>query len=170
MEEAYLQIAGIVRDSIVDGPGIRFTVFCQGCPHHCPGCHNPQSHDPDGGMEGDTQELLSRLAGNPLLNGLTLSGGEPFAQCEAMLELARGAHALGKDVWAYSGWTLEELLPRPEARALLEECDVLVDGPFLLGQRSLTLLFRGSKNQRVLDVPASLAAGRPVEWRDPWEF
>ena len=165
-----LQLAGVIRESIVDGPGIRFVVFTQGCPHRCPGCHNPATHDPAGGYAGDTETLLREFRKNPLLAGVTLSGGEPFAQCEAMLELARGAHALGKDVWAYSGWTLEELLPRPEARALLEECDVLVDGPFLLGQRSLTLLFRGSKNQRVLDVRASLAAGRPVEWRDPWEF
>ncbi len=161
-----MRIANYVQDSIVDGPGFRMTVFTQGCPHRCPGCHNPQTHDPQGGREASLEELSEALCSNPLTDGLTLSGGEPFAQPEACAALARTARARGMSVWAYSGWTLEELLEdsRPGVRELLELLDVLVDGPFLLEQRSLTLQWRGSTNQRLLDVPASLEAGEAVPW------
>lgn len=162
-----IRIAGTVNDSIVDGPGFRYTVFTQGCPHHCPGCHNPHTHDFEGGREVDTQDLLQQMAQNKLLDGLTLSGGEPFAQAEACAELARGAHALGLNVWVYSGYTLEQLLENGGQasgwRALLESCDALIDGPYIQAQRSLELRFRGSKNQRLLDLKRSLEAGQPVE-------
>ena len=160
-----IRIAGTVNDSIVDGPGIRFTVFAQGCPHHCPGCHNPQTHDFNAGQDADTEEILAQMRKNPLLDGLTLSGGEPFCQSEACLNLAIGAHAMGLNVWCYSGYTFEELYKgREEWHALLENIDVLVDGRFQMEKRSLECRFRGSSNQRLIDVPKSLAAGSAVEW------
>lgn len=159
-----IRIAGVVNDSIVDGTGMRFTVFTQGCPHHCPGCHNPQTHDFAGGSESDTDELIRRFRRNPLLDGITLSGGEPFAQCEACLLLAQAAHASGLNVWSYSGYTYEELLNgKEEWRNLLKELDVLVDGPFILEKRTLECKFRGSSNQRLIDVQASLKAGKVIE-------
>ena len=152
-----MRIAGIVNDSIVDGPGLRLAIFAQGCPHHCPGCHNPESHDFAGGSDMDTEKIIARMDANPLLDGITLTGGEPFEQPEACRILADAAHARGLNVWAYSGYTFEQLCAVPEKRRLLEACDVLVDGPFLLEKRSLDLRFRGSKNQRVLKVSEMLA-------------
>ena len=161
-----MRIANTVNDSIVDGFGLRFTVFTQGCPHHCPGCHNPDTHDPAGGREVSLEELTAQLGKNPLLNGLTLSGGEPFAQAAACAELARQAHAMGLTVWTYSGYLFEHLRDKgdPDWTALLEATDVLVDGPFLQGEKSYELRFRGSRNQRLIDVPASLAQGTTVLW------
>lgn len=161
-----LRLAGVQDDSIVDGPGIRLTVFAQGCPHRCPGCHNPQTHDPAGGYWADADELLQRLRENPLLRGITLSGGEPFLQAEAFAYLAKQARILGKDVVCYSGYTFEQLLAMQDAhvRALLEETDILVDGPYIEAQRDLELLFRGSANQRLIAVPESLRTGRVCLW------
>ena len=158
-----IRVAGIVDDSIVDGPGFRLTVFTQGCPHDCPGCHNPETHPFDGGKIMDTGAIVKMLSENPLLDGVTLSGGDPFCQIAPCAEIARAAKEIGLTVWAYSGWTFEELLARPDAMPLLETVDVLVDGPFVLAQRTLELRFRGSRNQRLIDVPASLAAGHAVE-------
>lgn len=159
-----MRIAGTVQDSIVDGPGFRFTVFTQGCSHHCPGCHNPQTHDTSGGTEHTVEELLERMRSNPLTDGLTLSGGEPFEQPEDCLLLAQGAHESGLNVWSYTGYLFEFLRDQgTEAqKALLRELDVLVDGPFLLEQRTLSLPWRGSRNQRVIDVPKSLENGDVV--------
>ena len=164
-----IRIAGTVDDSIVDGPGIRYTVFTQGCPHHCPGCHNPKTHAQDGGYTVDTEKIVAQLRANPLLDGLTLSGGEPFEQPAACTELARQAHALGLNVWCYTGYTCEVLLTakKPAWEALLQQVDVLVDGPFLLGERSLELQYCGSKNQRLLDMPRTLETGVPVLWAAP---
>ena len=159
-----IRIAGIVDDSIVDGPGFRLTVFTQGCPHHCPGCHNPQTHDFSGGRDGDTGEIIAQMQENPLLDGVTLSGGEPFCQPVACAEIARAARTAGLNVWSYSGYTFEVLYAgKEEWRMLLNELDVLVDGPFLLEKRTLECRFRGSSNQRLIDVPKSLAAGCAVE-------
>ena len=166
--ENTLRLAGVTEDSIVDGPGLRFTVFAQGCPHACPGCHNPQTHDPAGGYEENIDALLSRFKRNPLLAGVTLSGGEPFAQAAALAAFATAIQALGKTVWIYSGYTFEQILskaPQQEGwRALLEAADVLVDGPFLLSEKTLGLRFRGSRNQRILDISASLQAGAAIAW------
>lgn len=159
-----MRIFGLVQDSIVDGPGFRFSCFVQGCPHHCPGCHNPESHDPAGGREMPVDQVAAQMLGNPLTDGLTLSGGEPFAQAESCLELAKIAHSRGLNVWSYSGWTFEHLRDHGTGaqRALLAELDVLVDGPFLLAERTLALPWRGSRNQRVIDVQASLSANSVV--------
>ena len=157
-----MRIASAVSDSIVDGPGLRYTVFTQGCPHHCKGCHNPDTHDPTGGKEVSLEVLIAEMLKNPLLDGLTLSGGEPFCQPEPCAELARAAHGLGLNVWSYSGFTFEQLMEKPEVRPLLQETDVLVDGRFVLELRTLELRFRGSKNQRLIDVKRSLQEGSAV--------
>ena len=167
-----IRIAGTVDDSIVDGPGYRYTVFTQGCPHHCPGCHNPETHDFAGGKMVDTEEIIRQFRENPLLDGITLSGGDPMCQPEPCLTLAQAAHGAGLSVWAYTGYTWEALLAEdnPARMALLKEIDVLVDGPFLLAQRSLELKFCGSRNQRLIDVRQSLEAGAPVLWQQPsWD-
>jgi anaerobic ribonucleoside-triphosphate reductase activating protein len=159
-----MRIADVISDSIVDGPGLRMTVFTQGCPHRCPGCHNPQTHDPNGGMEYSIASILAFAAENPLLDGLTLSGGEPFAQAADCAALARGAHEMGLNIWCYTGYTYEELLARavPAELELLNACDVLIDGPFLQSERSLELHWRGSKNQRIIDLNATRRTGRTV--------
>lgn len=166
-----IRLNGVVNDSIVDGPGIRLTIFTQGCPHHCPECHNPQTHDPNGGFIGDTCFILKALAENPLLDGVTLSGGEPLDQPIACIHIAQRAKKLGLNVWAYTGYLWENLLDKknPDIIRLLQEIDVLIDGPFLKDQRSMELLFRGSKNQRLIDVKKSLEEGNVVLWeREPY--
>lgn len=167
-----ISLSGITGDSIVDGPGLRLTIFTQGCLHNCPGCHNPQTHDPSGGSWADTEDILAAAAENPLLDGITLSGGDPFMQPVPCLALAEGAHKLGLNVWTYTGYTWEALLEENDAEklALLKETDVLVDGPFLLAERSLELRFCGSRNQRLIDVKKSLAEGKVVLWEEPSYF
>ena len=164
-----IRIAGVVNDSIVDGPGLRFSVFTQGCSHHCPGCHNPETHDKNGGHDEDTDQLIARMKKNPLLSGLTLSGGDPLEQPVPCLELARAAHQSGLNVWTYTGYTWEQLMEEndPDRMALLRETDVLVDGPFVLSRRSLELDYRGSANQRLIDVPATLRTGQVTLWQPP---
>jgi len=164
-----IRIAGTVNDSIVDGPGLRFSLFTQGCPHHCPGCHNPETHDPMGGHEADTEEIIAKMKKNPLLSGLTLSGGDPMMQPAACAEIAKAAHESGLNVWTYTGYTWEKLMEEndPERMELLRQTDVLVDGPFILAQRSLELDFCGSKNQRLIDVGASLKSGNIMIWKPP---
>ena len=167
-----IRIAGTVNDSIVDGPGYRYTIFAQGCPHHCPGCHNPQSHDFEGGRTVDTETILRQVRENPLLDGITLSGGEPFCQPEACRALAEAAHDLGMSVWCYTGYTWEKLMQEadPARLALLEAVDVLVDGPFILAQKSLELKFCGSRNQRLIDVRKTRQAGQVTLWQpDSWD-
>lgn len=160
-----IQIAGLVNDSIVDGPGLRFGVYVQGCSHQCRGCHNPQSHDYNGGITMDTREIWEKILANPLLDGITFSGGEPFEQPLPLVELGEKAKEAGLNLWCYTGYTIEELLTaNQDKKALLSLVDVLVDGPFLEEERSLELKFKGSKNQRILDIPKTLATGQPVEF------
>jgi len=152
-----LNLAGLVGDSIVDGPGLRFTIFCQGCPHHCPGCHNPETWEFGIGSEMSEEAVFELIQSNPLCRGVTFSGGEPFSQAEALGRLAGMLKGHGYEVAAYSGFTFEDLLNgTPAQRALLSSIDILIDGPFLLEERSLDLNFRGSRNQRVLNIPESL--------------
>lgn len=161
------RIYGTAEDSIVDGPGIRYVVFVQGCPHHCEGCHNPGSHDFHGGREATTEEIIAQMKANPLLDGLTLSGGEPMCSPEACAELAEAAKAAGLNVWCYTGFTWEYLTRErdPARMALLRTVDVLVDGPFVLAERSLELKFCGSRNQRLIDVVKSMQEDHVVLWQ-----
>ena len=151
-----LRLFGTASDSIVDGPGLRFVIFVQGCPHACPGCHNPESHDPMGGTLSSTKELFEKIAARPEIAGVTFSGGEPFTHAEALAEIGKAVRAMGKTVMTYSGYTYERLLDMartdPHIRALLSCTNYLVDGPFVLAQRDITLKYRGSKNQRILDI------------------
>ena len=158
-----LDLSGIVSDSIVDGPGIRTTVFSQGCPHHCPGCHNPETWEFGCGTAIPVEAVVDIVRSNPLCRGVTFSGGEPFAQAAAFAKLARLLKEKGYEVASYTGYTFEQLLKgSPAQRELLSALDILIDGPFLLEEKSLEIAFRGSRNQRILDVPKSLAAGEAV--------
>ncbi len=146
-----IRIAGIQDDSVVDGEGIRMTVFGQGCPHHCRGCHNPATWDSEGGYVTTTEEILEQYKNNPLLDGMTFSGGEPFIQPFAFIELADKVHEMGGNVWCYTGFTLEQLTRHNygPGKLLLDRIDVLVDGEYIEELRDLTLDFRGSCNQRI---------------------
>ena len=159
-----LNLSGIVSDSIVDGPGIRTTIFSQGCPHHCPGCHNPETWDFGCGTDVPVESIVGIVKSNPLCRGVTFSGGEPFAQAAGFAKLAVLLKAEGYEVASYSGYTFEDLLEGTEAQQqLLSNIDILIDGPFLISEKSLEIAFRGSRNQRILDVKKSLAEGSAVE-------
>ena len=159
-----LDLSGIVSDSIVDGPGIRTAVFSQGCPHHCPGCHNPETWEFGCGTKMPVETVVEIVQSNPLCRGVTFSGGEPFAQAAGFARLAGMLKARGYEVASYSGYTFEELLGGSEdQKKLLASLDILIDGRFVQAQKSLEIPFRGSRNQRILDVQKSLAKGRAVE-------
>lgn len=147
-------ISDIINDSIVDGKGMRLTVFTQGCPHNCKGCHNPQTHDFNGGKIVDTDSIIKIAIENPLLDGITLSGGEPFMQPEACLDIAIKAKKHGLNIWTYTGFTFEEIINSNDNKKieLLKNTDILVDGKFIEEQRSLDILFCGSRNQRIIDI------------------
>ena len=157
-----LRIASpVICDSIVDGPGLIMVVWTQGCKHNCKGCHNPQTHSLNGGYEVDTKEVIDKMASLKLQQGITLSGGEPFLQPLPLAEIAKEAHNINLDVWSYTGFTFEELIDKKnplyfENMELLKYVDVLVDGKFEIDKRDISLLFRGSSNQRIIDVKKSL--------------
>lgn len=159
-----IRLAGVVRESIVDGPGLRFTIFCQGCPHGCEGCHNPATHDFEGGYDCEISKILAAIDENPLLDGVTFSGGEPMCQPEAFLLLAREIKKRNLDIVIFTGYEFEELLEMAKTdgalKELLELADLLIDGRFVLADRDLTLKFRGSTNQRIIDVPSTLQSGK----------
>lgn len=202
----HIRLFGATPDSIVDGPGLRYAIFVQGCTHACPGCHNPESWTPDGGTLTTIDALMADVQAAGLTQGVTLSGGDPFDQAEASAEVARRCKAAGLNLWTFTGYLYEDLLRQAavnddaengtcpagtptghpvtqtqtqtqaatsdnaRARAirdLLDATDVLVDGPFIESQRSLELQWRGSTNQRLIDLPATRAAGHIVEWRAP---
>lgn len=158
-----IQLASLIHDSIVDGEGIRSVVFVQGCPHHCPGCHNPESIPFDGGMSLPIETVIQDIL-QAKHQKVTFSGGEPFAQAEELYHIAKALKEHGYNIWSYSGYTFEALLRHkdPYKQKLLSQIDVLVDGPFLLQKKSMAALFRGSSNQRILDVPKSLAKQEAV--------
>lgn len=164
---ATLRIAGTVSDSIVDGPGLRYVVFTQGCTLTCAGCHNPGTQPLDGGAVVPVADLVAEMLSNPLTMGLTISGGEATLQPQGCTQLARAARQAGLSVWCYSGFTFEALLRRatedPNLAVMLGQIDVLVDGPYVRARRSLTLPWRGSANQRLIDVQATLFGGSPPE-------
>ena len=161
-----IRMSGVVEESIVDGPGIRFTIFVQGCPHRCPGCHNPQTHDFLGGYDDDTDSLFEKIIKNPLLDGVTFSGGEPFCQARPLAELAVRLRAAGLGVMSYSGFTVEELIREASSEnaymELLNSIDYLVDGRFVESLKSYECRFRGSTNQRIIDVKKTIEQGHAV--------
>ena len=174
-----IRMAGIMKESIVDGPGIRFAIFCQGCPHDCPGCHNPETHDFAGGYDCSVDELLEQIDKDPMLAGVTFSGGEPMCQPVAFSKLAKAVKERGLNIVIYSGYTLEQLIDRVKGQGtgqdldvaerkatleLLELADILIDGPFVASKRDLTLQFRGSSNQRVIDMNKTRQSGRITLW------
>lgn len=163
-----IKIAGHVNDSIVDGPGLRFTLFVQGCPRRCEGCHNPQAQDFAGGKLESVDEIFERIESNPLLDGVTFSGGEPMCQAKQLLPLAKKIKAKGLHLAAYTGFVFENLLKMNDVDILklLSFVDVLIDGPFVLSLKSYDLKFKGSKNQRVIDVKKSLLFHKVVLCED----
>lgn len=163
-----LRIAGIRKDSIVDGPGVRLSVYFQGCSHCCPGCHNPETHDPESGYEITVAELTKVIDNCLFLDGVTLSGGEPFEQLPAAAALAREITCRNLNLVLYSGYKFEQLLAAshsdPDTRFLLSSAYLLIDGPYILAEQDFNLAYRGSRNQRLIDLPRSLRAGHAVEW------
>jgi anaerobic ribonucleoside-triphosphate reductase activating protein len=160
-----IRILNILHDTTVDGPGFRTSIYCAGCRHHCPGCHNPESWDFSAGYEVETDLLMQEIMADPFAD-VTFTGGDPFFQAEGFAELARRIKTeTTKTIWCYTGFLYEHLLEQPRYRTLLEQLDVLVDGPFIMAQRNEDLLFRGSANQRLIDVQASLKAGTVVPWQ-----
>jgi anaerobic ribonucleoside-triphosphate reductase activating protein len=159
-----LVIGGIEPESIVDGPGFRYTLFIQGCNFRCPGCHNARLQSFEGGRSITVGEILDAIRENPLLDGLTLSGGDPFVQAGPCAVLAEEVRGLGLSVFTYTGYTFEELLRAedPGWRRLVMASDVLVDGPFVRELRNIDLRFRGSSNQRLIDVRRSFDAGKII--------
>lgn len=155
-----IRIAGTVNDSIVDGPGIRFAIFTQGCPHHCEGCHNPHTHDFEAGELVALESLLDKIKSNSLLDGVTYSGGEPFCQAEQLYNLGVEIKKLGMNIVTYTGYTFEYLTEHANSqnfyKELLSVTDYLVDGPFELDKRDILLKFKGSSNQRIINVRKSL--------------
>ncbi len=156
IENLPIKLHGVARESIVDGPGNRYVIFVQGCPHRCPGCHNPASHSYEGGKQTTTEKLWQDIEKNPLLAGITFSGGEPFLWGHELSVIAKKAAAKGLNIMTYSGFTYEQLLKKcetePSVKELLSVTNYLVDGRFLQAERDLNLKFRGSRNQRILDV------------------
>lgn len=149
-----LRILSIVEDTMVDGPGFRTAIYCAGCRHACPGCHNPQSWDFRGGREMSTDEIMQVIEADPYAN-VTFTGGDPMYQAEGFVALAEAIRErTGKTIWCYTGFTLEQLQadPDPARRRLLELIDVLVDGPYVASLRDPDLRFRGSSNQRIIPL------------------
>lgn len=163
-----IRISGTVSESIVDGPGFRYTIFVQGCPHNCPGCHNPQTHDFNGGKVVDTDELLRECTEDPLNKGVTFSGGEPFSQAKALYELGKRFKECGYDIWCYTGWTMRELWQMRKSEyyvgQLMSIIDVLVDGRFIEERKTLSLPFRGSDNQQLIDMKSTFEKHMVIEY------
>lgn len=159
-----ISVLKIVEDTTVDGPGFRTSVYCAGCPNQCPGCHNPQSWDIGNGRPMSTDEIMTVIEAAPF-SDVTFSGGDPMYQPEGFTELAiKIKERTGKNIWCYSGFTFEQITATPRMAALLSHIDVLVDGRFVMALRDESLPFRGSSNQRIIDVPASLSAGKAVPY------
>lgn len=163
-----LRIAGLVKESVVDGPGLRGVVFFQGCPHQCDGCHNPETWDPAGGALYTEEEVWRMLEYHPLLSGITLSGGEPFFQPKGALGLAERTRRAGGDLIIYTGYLWEELMAKedPLIRRILDLTFLLVDGPYKKEEKETRPTFRGSRNQRLIDAQESLSTGKVVLWKN----
>ncbi|MCQ2237461.1 MAG: anaerobic ribonucleoside-triphosphate reductase activating protein [Bacteroidales bacterium] len=167
----YIHVLNIVESTAVDGPGLRNSVYCSGCVNRCPGCHNPQSWDLAAGQPMLVEDVAQKLLSDDMCN-VTFSGGDPMYQPEAFAELARIIKSRSnKNIWCYSGYTFEEIIQDPAKKKLLVNVDVLVDGRYVEALRDTDLLFRGSSNQRILDVSKSLAEGHAVDFNyNPYPF
>lgn len=157
----YIRLAADLQtDSIVDGPGLRAVLWTQGCAHKCPGCQNPGTWDFNGGGLVPIKEVKKAIDELEYHTGLTLSGGDPMYQVEECLEIIKYARKKGLNIWVYTGFTWEELMKmskdKPIYKEFLNYVDILVDGRFILSERDLSLLFRGSRNQRLIDVQKTL--------------
>ncbi len=160
-----LRVLHVVEGTSVDGPGLRTSIYLAGCSHHCPGCHNPESWDMNGGEERTLDELMDIIAYNEA--PVTFSGGDPLAQAQPLaLLINRIKQELGYNVWCYTGYTWQQVTQQPQLMAVVRQLDVLVDSPFLMAERDTKLRFRGSRNQRLIDVQATLSQGHIVEWND----
>lgn len=148
-----MRVLDIIAGTTVDGPGLRTSIYFAGCTHHCPGCHNPESWDLGGGNDMSIDEIAARVIEEDF--DVTFTGGDPFAQIDSLIELAKKIKALGKNIWCYTGYTYEEIVSDERLSRLLPYIDVLVDGPFMMDKRDVKLLFRGSSNQRLVDVAKS---------------
>lgn len=165
-----IKIYGIVKNSIVDGPGLRYAIFVQGCQHHCKGCHNPKSWDMDGGVEYDTDDIVNEILSDPLISGITFSGGDPFYQVDACVDIIDKVNAKSPKILEVATWTgfvFEDLVWDKKYRKLLDKTHVLIDGPYMEDLRSLKLKWRGSSNQRILNAGASVKCIEPIPMSDP---
>lgn len=157
-----LKVFGIAKESFVDGPGVRYAIFVQGCPHHCKGCHNPESQilDDEHGTMKDFDEVLADIERNYILSGVTLTGGEPFLYVDELCELVDSIREKFPqlNIWVWSGYTYEQII-KDTKKKLLDKCDVLVDGPFIEERKSLACQWRGSTNQRIIDLVKTRESG-----------
>ena len=163
----YIRLAADLQsDSIVDDPGLRTVIWTQGCSHHCKDCQNPQTWDFEGGGLVPIDAVLNAIDELEYQTGITFSGGDPMYQPAACNKIAKYCRELGYNIWVYTGFTFEELIrlskTKPIYKEFLSNIDVLVDGPFKVEERDLSLLFRGSRNQRLIDIPKTLEAGKIV--------
>lgn len=159
-----LRVAGIVRESVVDGPGFRYVIFAQGCIHKCNGCHNPDTHDINGGYSVDADNIIREVVSNKYIDGVTFSGGEPFMQVEKFIYIAQAIKKVNKHIVCYTGYTFEQLINNKNKSniKLLSLIDILIDGPYIQELKDLSLCYRGSKNQRIIDVHRSISNGSVV--------
>lgn len=157
-----LRVAGIQPSSIVDGPGFRYTLFLQGCSHHCDGCHNPATWDKNGGKEMTVEDILADIKKEYYIDGVTVSGGEPLEQAKELKKLLYLLKEENYHIVLFSGYTFEQIKENENMATCLAYVDVLIDGEYKKDLRSLSLRFRGSENQRVIDVPESLSEGKTV--------
>lgn len=159
-----IRLSGITKESVVDGLGFRYVVYAQGCPHRCKGCHNPSTHSFEGGQLVAVERILEDIKNHPMLDGITCSGGECFEKADQFAILAKEVKLIGKSVWAYTGYTYEELMEQKDQRQgwndLIKHIDILVDGKYQEDKKDLSLSFRGSTNQRIIDMQKSLETGK----------
>lgn len=162
--EDKIRLSGITRESVVDGLGFRYVIYAQGCPHRCKGCHNPSTHSFEGGELVDIDSIVYDVKKNSMLDGITCSGGECFEKADQFAHIARTVKSMGLDVWAYTGYTYEEIIKYQHERAgwkeFIQYIDVLVDGKYQENNRDLSLCFRGSSNQRIIDMQKTLHTGQ----------